>query len=145
MSEILLLKRLCLFPETATELLPTHPPFVVLAVQRQAQELILALTWLQGPNYCPLIGHNPQSKVMIHLLTGHSTLRRYLYVMGLSNNPSCRKCGTEEETSVHILCECEALASLRHTHLGSFFLDPQDIRKLNIGAIWNFAEGTGLL
>jgi hypothetical protein len=65
--------------------------------------------------------------------------------MGLSNNPTCRKFGTEEETSVHILYECEALASLRHTYLGSFFLDPEDIRKLNIGAIWNFAKGTGLL
>jgi hypothetical protein len=65
--------------------------------------------------------------------------------MGLSNNPICRKCGTEEETSVHVLCACEALASLRHSYLGSFFLDPEDIRKLNIGAIWKFAKGTGLL
>ena len=66
--------------------------------------------------------------------------------MGLSNNPTCRKCGTEEETSVHILLECEALAaSLRHTYLGSIFLDPEDIMKLNIWAIWNFAKGTGLL
>jgi hypothetical protein len=65
--------------------------------------------------------------------------------MGLSNNPTCRKCGTEEETSVHILCECEALASLRYTYLGSFFLDPEDIRVLSMVAIWNFAEGTGLL
>jgi hypothetical protein len=51
----------------------------------------------------------------------------------------------KEKTSVHILCECEATASLRHTYLGSFFLGPEDIRKLNIGAIWNFAKGTGLL
>jgi hypothetical protein len=65
--------------------------------------------------------------------------------MGLSNNPTCGKCGTEEETSVHILCECEALASLRHTHLGSFFLDPEDIRKLSIGAIWSLGKGTGLI
>jgi hypothetical protein len=65
--------------------------------------------------------------------------------MGLSHNPTCRKCGTEEETSVDILCECEGLASLRHTHLGSFFLDSEDIRKLSIGAMWNFAKGTGLL
>jgi hypothetical protein len=64
---------------------------------------------------------------------------------GLSTSPTCRKCGSEEETSVHILCECEALASLRHTYLGSFFLDPEDIRELSIGAIWNFAIGTGLL
>jgi len=65
--------------------------------------------------------------------------------MEVSNNPICGKCGTEGETAVHILCACEALATLRHSHLGSFFLDPEDIRKLNIGAIWNFAKGTGIL
>ena len=65
--------------------------------------------------------------------------------MGLSNNLTCRKCGTEEETSVHVLCECEALASLRHAHLGSFILDPVDIRKLSIGANRNLRKGTGLL
>ena len=56
-----------------------------------------------------------------------------------------RTCGVEKETSVHILCECEDLASLRHTYLGSFFLGPEDIRNLIIGAIWNFGKGTGLL
>jgi len=65
--------------------------------------------------------------------------------MGLSNNPICRKCGTEVETSVHILCECEPLAALRYTYLGSFFLDPEDIRVLGMGAIWNFTKGTGFL
>jgi len=64
--------------------------------------------------------------------------------MGLNNNPFCRKCGTEEETSVHILCECEALASLKYTYLGSFFLNPEDVGKIVMGAIWNFAKGTGL-
>jgi hypothetical protein len=86
-----------------------------------------------------------QSGVVIDLLTGHNVLIRHLYVMGLSNNRNCRKCGTEEETSVHILCECETLASLRPAHLRSFFLDPEDIRKLSIGATWNFGEATGLL
>jgi len=65
--------------------------------------------------------------------------------MRLSNKPICRKCGTEEETSAHVLCECEALASLRYTYLGSFFLDPEDIRVLGMGVIWNFAKGTGFL
>jgi len=59
--------------------------------------------------------------------------------------PMCRKCSTEEEISVHILCECEALASLRYAYLLSFFLDPEDIRELGMGAIWNFAKGTGFL
>jgi len=78
-------------------------------------------------------------------MNGHNTLRQHLYVMGLSDNPICRKCGTEEGTSLHVLCACEALASLRHSYLGSFFLDPEDIKKLNIGASWNFAKGTWLL
>jgi len=65
---------------------------------------------------------------------------------GLSfNDPMYRKCCTEEEASVHILSECEALASLRHAYLGSLFLDPEDIRELGMGAIWNFPKGTGLL
>jgi hypothetical protein len=86
-----------------------------------------------------------QSRVVIGLLTGHNTLIKYLYIMGLSNNLTCRKCGTEVETSVHILCECKALASLIHTHLGSFFLDPEDLRKFSTGAIWNYDKGMGLL
>ena len=54
-------------------------------------------------------------------------------------------CDTEEETSVHILCEWEALASLRHAYLGSFFLDLEDVRKLSRGANWNFGKGKELL
>jgi len=42
-----------------------------------------------------------------------------------------------EETWAHILCECEALASPRHAYLGSFFLEPGDIRSLVLGAIMN--------
>jgi hypothetical protein len=113
------------------------------STRRQARELI------SGPNLATmarlLFFNRTQSRVVIGPLTGHNTLRRHLYVMGLSNNPTCRKCGTEEETSVHILCECQALDSLRRAHLGSFFLEPEDIGKLSIGAIWNFGKGTGLL
>jgi hypothetical protein len=111
--------------------------------QRQARELI------SGPNLsigARLLSFNrTQSRVVIGLLTGHNTLWRHLHVMGLSNYPTCRKCGTEEETSVHVLCECEALVSLRHRYLGTFFLNPEDIRLLRAGAIWNFAKGTRLL
>jgi len=60
-----------------------------------------------------------QSRVVfIFLLTGHNTLRRYLHFMGLNNSPLFWRCGTEEETSAHVLCECEALSSFRHTYLG---------------------------
>jgi len=85
-----------------------------------------------------------QLTVVTGLLTGHNTLRRHLYLMGLTNNPSCRRCGTEEENSIHIQRECEALVSLRHAYLSSFFLDPEDIKSLSLGTIWNFSKRTGL-
>jgi len=111
--------------------------------QRQARELISGPDLATGARL--LSFNRTQSRAVIGPLTGHNTLRRHLHVMGFSDNPTCRKCGAEEETSVHILCECEALASLRHIHLGSFFLDPEDIRVLGVGAIWNFVKGRGLL
>jgi glutaredoxin-related protein len=46
----------------------------------------------------------------------------HLYVMGLGDNPICRKCGTDEETSVRILCKCEALASDIHNWGPSFWI-----------------------
>jgi hypothetical protein len=64
--------------------------------------------------------------------------------MGLPNRPLCRRCGVDDETWAHILCECEALASLRHAYLGSFFLYLVDINSLSLGDIWNFSKGKGL-
>jgi len=64
--------------------------------------------------------------------------------MGLSDSPLCRRCGAEDETSAYILCECETLASLRHAYLGSFFLEPEDIKSISLGAIWNFSKAIGL-
>ena len=91
--------------------------------QRQVRELIsgpdlATKAWLLSIN-------RTQSRIVIGLLTGHNTLRRHLYIMGLSNNPTCRKCGTEEETSVHIVWVWGL--GFTHTHLGSFFLDPEKV------------------
>jgi hypothetical protein len=68
---------------------------------------------------------------------GHMTPAR------AANSPLSRRCGVKEKTSAHILCECEALASHRHAHLGSF-LEPEDIKSISMGAIWNFSKATGL-
>jgi len=101
------------------------------STQRQAWKLI------SGPSLATkawlLSSNRTKSRVINGLLTGHNTLKRHLYAMRLSSNPTCRKCGTEEEMSVHILCECEALASLRQAYLGSFFLDPEDVMYLSRG------------
>jgi hypothetical protein len=57
-----------------------------------------------------------QSRVVTGLLIGHNSLRRHLHLIGLPVSPLRRRCGAEEETSAHILCECESLASLRHAY-----------------------------
>ena len=49
-----------------------------------------------------------------------------------------RRCGAEEKKSPHISCECEALAILGHTYLGSFSLGPEDVRSLSLGEICDF-------
>ena len=98
------------------------------------------LVWVPGRNLWPLIRF--QFRVVTGLLTGHNTLRRHLHLLGLHDSPLCRKCGVKEETSAHILCECKA--SLRHAHLGSFFLELEDIRRIGLGAIWSYSRATGL-
>ena len=114
---------------------------LVIPKDRQARELI------SGPSLgtrAKFLNFNRiQSRVVTGLLTGHNTLRRHLHLLGLHDSPLCRKCGVRKETSAHILCECEALASLRHAYLGSF-LEPEDTRSLGLGAIWNCSKATGL-
>jgi hypothetical protein len=109
--------------------------------QRQSRELI------SGPcrsTKVRLLSFNRiQSRVVTGLI-GHNTLRRHLHLMRLTNSPLCRKCGAEDETAAHILCRCEALASLRHAHLDSFFLEPEDIKSQSLGIIWRFSKAAGL-
>jgi hypothetical protein len=76
-----------------------HVPW---STQTLARELI------SGPDLATrvrLLSFNTtQSRVVIGLLTGHNTLRRHLYIIGLSNNSICRKCGTEERKPHSSFC-----------------------------------------
>jgi len=85
--------------------------------QRQARELISGPCMSAKARF--LSFNRTQSRTVTGLRTGHNTLRKHLHLLGLLDSPLCR-CGVEEETSAHIVCECEALASLRHVYLGSF-------------------------
>jgi hypothetical protein len=109
--------------------------------QRQGQELIL------GPHTAAktmlLSFSRTQFRAVTGLSTRHNTMGRHLHIMGVTDSPPCRKC-TAEDTSAHVLCECEDLATHRHAYLSSLFLDPEDIRGLSLGASWNFIKRTGL-
>jgi hypothetical protein len=43
--------------------------------------------------------------------------------------------------NTQVLCKCEGWATPRQTCLGSYFLDPDDVRNLSLGAVWNFIKG----
>jgi hypothetical protein len=75
--------------------------------QRQARELIFGPC--RGTRIRFITFSRIQSWVVTGLLTGHKTVRRHLHLMRLADSPLCRKCGAEDETSVHILCWCETL------------------------------------
>ena len=110
--------------------------------QRQARELILEPCL--GAKSRFLSFNRTQSRAVTGFLTEHNTLRRHLHLLRWLDSPLCKRCGAEEETSAHILCECEALATLRHVYLRSFFLEPEDIKSVSLGGIWNFSKVTGL-
>jgi hypothetical protein len=111
--------------------------------QRQARELVSDACIAAKSRL--LSFNRTQFRVVTGLLTGCNTLRRHLYIMRLRDSPLRRKCRAEEETSAHVLCECETVETLRHTYQGSFFMDPDDVRELSLGVIWNFIKRTGLL
>jgi hypothetical protein len=50
-----------------------------------------------------------------------------------------------EKEVIKILSLSEALASLAHKYLGSFFLDPEESRKLSIGTIWKEQDSFNLV
>jgi len=99
-------------------------------IQRQAQELILGPCLGAKARFVSC--NRTQSRAVTGSVTGHNTLRRHLHLMGLSDSPLCRRCGVEDETLAHILCECEAFASLIHVYLGSFYLEPEDSNRASI-------------
>jgi hypothetical protein len=114
----------------------------LVSTQRQAQKLISGPSPAAKTRLLSFSGSH--SRAVTGLLTGQNTLGRCLYLTGLIDSPLCRRYSAEEGSSAHVLCECEALASLRHAYLGSCFSDPEEIGSLSLVTMWNFSKGTGL-
>ena len=49
------------------------------------------------------------------------------------------------ELASHILCDCEALATLRYKCLGHHFVKPGDFEDISVCKILHFAQDAGLL
>jgi hypothetical protein len=77
-----------------------------------------------------LIMSRNQLRIMTGLLTGHCRLKGHLFKLELINSAKCDRCKQASETAQHILCDCEALATLRFRHLGHHFMKPGNFVKL---------------
>jgi hypothetical protein len=61
-----------------------------------------------------------------------------------SGDPSCRFCGKNAETVLHIICCCEALARQRYNVFGSLVVETTDICTVLARDLSLFIRGMGL-
>jgi ribonuclease HI len=87
-----------------------------------------------------------QIRAVVGLLTGHALLKRHLALIGvIQNDTMCRLCSLEQETAYHVLCECEALATMRMQQLGMAFPTPEFITTTTKGRLAGFILNTNML
>lgn len=106
-------------------------------------------TFLQRPSEAKskeILGlDRDQVKTTVEALTGHCSLKKHQYRMGIVSHPDCRKCGAAEETPLHILCKCDALTLIRIRFYGEPFIEPELIMKKPLSNIHSFLQAARLL
>ncbi|XP_029171134.1 uncharacterized protein LOC114940578 [Nylanderia fulva] len=84
-------------------------------------------------------------RIGIGLLTGHSPiLKAHLFNIILADRKECRLCGEEKEDSIHILCQCPALARKRFRIWGQSFLKSEELDKTRVVELISLVENSGL-
>jgi len=76
------------------------------------------------------------------LLTGHRHLRPHQYLMGITEDPTCRGCLEEEESAGHILMWCSAFTRSRTAFLGQSIMTHRAIKELRPSRLVGFIKST---
>lgn len=84
-------------------------------------------------------------KTIVEMITGHCRLMKHLHTLGIKPEPDCRKCGMEEETAFHVLCECPAVMAARTKLYGKPLLLAEEVMEEPLWKIARFIGNTGLL
>ncbi|KAJ8944567.1 hypothetical protein NQ318_015735 [Aromia moschata] len=98
----------------------------------------------------PLIGPEPTCglayrtarRVMKDLLR-EKHISHWAKVPGLRH--SRKGVGEEEETSLHILCECPALAAARYSNFGAIIIEPKEVTDAPLETVLKFLKETVLI
>jgi hypothetical protein len=76
---------------------------------------------------------------------GHCHLKGDLFKLGLTDDSTCERCLEEDESATRILCDFEAMAYLRLSHLGQFFMEPSDYYDAPLCKVLHFIRDVGLI
>jgi hypothetical protein len=68
-----------------------------------------------------------------------------LFKLGLTADPICERCLEDDESSIHILYGCKAVAYTRFSHLGQYFMEPSDYYDAPIDEVLHFIRSVGLI
>ncbi|KAJ8953870.1 hypothetical protein NQ317_007337 [Molorchus minor] len=92
-----------------------------------------------------LLGMNRRDiRTVTGLVTGYCHLSRHLQLIGIVEDPECRWCLEDEESSSHVLTECLAIAKVRERHFGSSALNPENVKSIQPRKICTFAKEVGI-
>jgi hypothetical protein len=59
-----------------------------------------------------------QLRIMTGLLIAHCHVKGHVFTLGLVSSPECYRFEQASETALHVLCDCQALATSGFRHLG---------------------------
>lgn len=111
---------------------PTHTKFFIPFPDNRAIEL-LKLSRKELRIYC-------------NFITGHNCLLEHLNRIGKAENIACRQCMEGSiENSIHLICDCEALVSIRLKVFGEHFLTTDKLAELKPIKILNFIKMSQLV
>ena len=60
---------------------------------------------------------------LVQILTGHNFLKRHNALVDHTDDAECRLCLEEEETTFHVVAECDALVSARTNAFSERYLN----------------------
>ena len=83
------------------------------------------------------------ARSLTYTVTGHNTLNRHLWKMGVVESPVCSLCGQEDETTYHYLGACDRYCALRYQIFGGHQLTVEDLSKLFFARLTEFIVKTG--
>jgi len=98
--------------------------------------------FLKGPDLAVSIERRDMH-YLVGLKTGHVALNRHLKLVGIKDNSICPLSSEEEETALHFLGQCPALATIWKRILGMHPLTALELGKVKFFNLIRFAHSSG--